>query len=173
MELRIEKAEASEAAVVDRLLQFTLYEGGMDPDPDGRIDWGEPLERFFTRPDFVPLLFREDDQLVGFALVKLNRRPTGPDGKTPVESNFIEEFCILRPRRRRGLGTRAFDVILERYPGRWMTSTWPGGEGFWHHVVMDRPEVNGREYKPDENKGYPGQWVWVVEAGEEVGGRSG
>ena len=173
MELRIEKAEASEAEVVDRLLQFMLYEIGMDLGPNARIDWAEPLERFFRRPDFIPLLFWEGEQLVGFALAKLNRKPTGPDGKTPVDSNFIEEFHIVRQRRREGLGTRAFDLILKRYPGRWITTTWPGGygEGFWHQVVMERPGIKGREYKPGEHKGYPGQYVWVIEVEDCVGSR--
>lgn len=166
MDLRIVKAGASEADVVERLLQFMLYEGGGDPGPDGRINWAEPLERYFTGQGHVPLLFREDDQLVGFSLVILNHRPTGPDGKSRTEASFIDEFYIVRPRRRQGLGTRALDMILDRYPGRWMTTTWAGGggEGFWHYVVMERPEVSGREYRPDEHKGYPGQYVWVIDA---------
>ena len=171
MTFTIEVAQADEAYVVERLLQFKLYEGGMEPEPDGLIDWGEPLDTFFTDPNYVPLLFRDANKLVGFALVKLNRKPTGPDGKTPVTTNCIEEFFILPPHRRKGLGTRAVDLIRQRYPGQWMATTWAGATsvGFWRSVAAACPEVNGREYQPDEHKGYAGQHVWIMESNKTHG----
>ena len=165
MTMTIESAQAHEASVIERLLQLELYEGGMEPGPDGLIDWGEPLDKFFTDPEHIPLLFRDDNGLVGFALVKLNRKLTGPDGKTSMTTNFIEEFLILRPHRRKGLGNRAVALILQRYPGQWMATTWPGAMsiGFWHYVATTRSEVNGREFGPDKHKGFPGQYVWILE----------
>ena len=165
MTMTVTPAQAHEADVVQRLLQLVLYEGGAEPGPDGLIDWGEPVDKFFTKPGHVPLLFRDDNELVGFALVRLNRRPAGPDGKTPVTTNFIEEFFILRPHRRKKLGTRAADLIFETYPGRWMVTCWPGhkGEGFWRYIATARPSIQGREFRPDEHEGWPGQCVWVIE----------
>ncbi len=165
MTLTIERAQTHERLLVERLLQLHLYEGGAEPGPDGVIDWGEPLDKFFSDRSCVPLLFREDGKLVGFALAKLNRKPPGPDGKTAVSTHFIEEFFVLRGHRRKGLGTRAVELLFGRFPGRWMTTTWPGGtaDRFWRSAVMGRHGARGREYGPGEHQGFPGQYVWVVE----------
>lgn len=165
MTMTVKLAQAHEADVIRGLLQLHLYEVGMEPGPDGLIDWGEPLDEFFTSPGHVPLLFQDDNGLVGFALVRLNCELAGVDGKTIVTTNFMEEFFILRPHRRKKLGTRAADLIFEMYPGRWTVTCWPGhkGEGFWRHVATARPSVRGREFRPDEHKGWPGQCVWVIE----------
>ena len=151
MALTIHPAQAHEADVIQRLLQLHLYEGGAEPGPDGLIDWGEPLDPFFADTGQVPLLFRDNHELVGFALVKLNRQPTGPDGKTPLTTNFISECFILRSHRRKKRGTCAADLIFDRYPGRWMVTCWPGGmgEGFWRYVATGRPHMEGREFGPD------------------------
>jgi len=165
MAITVEPARADEQPLVKRLLQLHLYEGGAEPGPDGLIDWGEPLGKFFTDARHVALLFREGNELVGFALIKLNRKPTGPDGETPVTTNFIEEFFILRPYRRRRLGTRAANLIFQTYPGRWMVTCWPGavGEEFWRHVATASAGTQAQEFRPDEHKGFPGQCVWVIE----------
>ena len=154
MDLRLTRVDTGSRVILERLLQLSLYEGGMEPGPDGLIDWGEPLDKFLTDPACVPLFFTVEGRLAGFALVKLDRRPTGPDGKTPVSANFIEEFYVMRPHRRKGIGTRAADLILRQYPGRWMVSTWPGRVAvrFWHHVATGRADVNGVEFGP-------GDWV--------------
>ena len=106
---------------------------GMDPEPDGLIDWGESLDNFFTDSSHVPFFFEVDGQVAGFALLKLNRNPTGPDGKIPIRSNVVEDFYIMRPYRRQRIGTRAIDLILKEFPGRWIVTTWPNERrvSFW------------------------------------------
>ena len=166
--LTIAPAQRQDAPIIERLLQFHLYECGAEPGQDGMIDWGEPMERFFTDPACVPLLFRDDDELVGFAFVKLDRRLASPDGQTPIAANLIEEFFILRSHRRKGLGTLATDLILDRYPGRWSVTTWPdtcagASARFWHYLTITRSGLDTREFGPGDHKGFPGQYVWVVE----------
>ena len=164
MKLTVERARADEEVLVEHLLQWTLYEGGMEPGPDGLINWGESLEKYFTKPDHLALVFRQDERVVGYSLAKLGRNPTGPDGKTPVHANFVEEFFVLRPHRRKGVGTAAATAIISQHPGVWMTSCWPGGMGveFWPRVAASTGRPT-KAFGPDQHRGYPGQHVWVIE----------
>ena len=78
MDLQLMRVDTGSRVILERLLQLSLYEGGMEPGPDGLIDWGEPLDKFFADPACVPLFFTVGGRLGGFALAKLDRRPTGP-----------------------------------------------------------------------------------------------
>ena len=143
------------------MLQLELYDIGMDPGPDGLIDWGESLDNFFTDSSCVPLFLKVGGQVVGFALLKLNRGLPGPDGCTRRRANLIAEFYVMRPHRRKGIGTRAMDLILKQFPGAWTVTTWPDPRrvAFWRRIATDR----GREFAPGEHNGFPGQYVWVIE----------
>jgi len=160
--LSIAGAESRDA--LRRLNQFALYEEGMDPGADGIIDWGESIDDYLGRPDHVGLVIAAAEALVGLSLIKTNRPHTGPDGVTPTRANIMEQFYILRPWRRKGIGAEAARMILYRYPGDWVITTWPSEErvGFWRHVTCCIQGASSQEYCPGEHHGFPGQFVWVV-----------
>ena len=166
MAITAERATSSERAIVDDLFRAKFAEEGTDRDPEAVAKWATWIHKYFADSNCIPFLIRLEGESVGFAIAKLDRTPTGPDGRTPAKAHFIEEFFVLPQHRRKGIGTRAAEIILREYPGRWMTTTWPGGPavGFWRHVATRRPSVSGREYGPDEHKGFPGQHVWVFES---------
>jgi predicted acetyltransferase len=168
MDLRLRRVDPASRGILERLLQFELYDVGLDPGPDGVIEWGESLDKFLADPSCVPLFLEVGGQVAGFALLKLGRNPTGPDGRTAVRSNVIEEFYVMRPHRRKGIGTHAIDLILERFPGHWTVTTWPDDRrvNFWRHVATAREAFNGKEFAPGEHKGYPGQYVWTFQPNE-------
>jgi len=165
MNLELRRVDAGSRTILERLLQFELYEVGMDPEPDGLIDWGESLDMFFTDSSHVALFFMMDGQIAGFALLKLSRNPTGPDGRTPTRSNLVEEFYVMRPHRRKGVGTLSMDLVLKEFPTQWTITTWPDQRrvAFWRHVATRSGTFNAREFGPDEHRGYPGQYVWIME----------
>ena len=166
----LERIQFSNQPALERLLQLHLYEIGMDPGADGLIDWGEALDPFLSDPTFLALHFLIGEQVVGFALAKLDRHPTGPDGKTPMEANVLEEFHILRPYRRKGIGACAADLMFGQYPGRWIVTCHPDPirVAFWRHVALGPLNVDGVERAPGKHRGYPGQYVWVVESGRRL-----
>jgi predicted acetyltransferase len=165
MDLKLRRVDPASREILERLLQFELYDVGMEPGPDGIIDWGESLDTFFAGPSHVPLFLEVDGEVAGFTLVKLGRSPPGPDGRTPVRSNVVEEFYVTRPHRRKGIGTAAMDLIFKQFPGRWTITTWPDDQrvGFWRHVATMRASLSGKEFAPGEHRGYPGQYVWIIE----------
>ena len=163
-EIGLERADPDRRPILERLLQFELYEIGLNPGPDGLIDWGESLDDFFADPSAIPYLFTMDGNVVGFALVRLGRRLMGPDDRTPLIANLIEEFYVSRPWRRRGVGTLAIRHITDRHPGPWIATTWPdeGRVAFWRRVTLGREREGARVYEPGEHRGFPGQYVFVV-----------
>ena len=166
MEFSLERVDPGKRVVLERLLQFELYELDMEPGSDGVIDWGESLDKFFRDPGCIPLFIAADETTLGFALIKTNRTLKGPDGCTDTVMNLLAEFYVLRPWRRKGIGTTAARMVFRAYPGAWVVTTWPNGPqvAFWRHVMNHIPETDFQEYRPGEHEGFPGQFVWVVRA---------
>jgi predicted acetyltransferase len=116
--------------------------------------------------DYLSLKIKAQSSIAGFALAKLNRQPTGPEGITPLEAHILEEFHILRPFRRKGIGTKAVWEILGSYPGKWIITSWPNEirVAFWRHVLAKLRSGQGVEYCAGDHMGFPGQYVWVIES---------
>jgi len=165
MQLDLNLVNPERRIVLERLLQLMLYEGGMEPDTDGLIDWGESLDTYFGESMNVPLFFTMEDRIVGFALLKLGRMLKGPDGNGNIRMNVIVEFFIKRPWRRKGIGTAGAHMIFDRYRGQWAITTWPDDARtrFWRHVATGYKRGSSHEFSPGEHKGFPGQFVWVVD----------
>ena len=164
MGLELRKVDAEHRVVLERLLQFHLYETGMEPGPEGLVDWGESLDPFFCDSNFLALFIVWQGQDAGFVLAKLDHSPPDPSTGEPIRVHFIEEYFLLRPHRRQGLGTQAFDQMTVAYPGPWLVSTHPDEArvAFWRHVAVGRPGAQGKEFTPDEQKVFPGQFVWCM-----------
>lgn len=94
------------------------------------------------------LIFEVESVPVGYALF----RQTDPDLKEP-DGVYLRQFFILREHRRRGLGTRAFQLFRnEALGGRRLVlealASNPDGEAFWRSLGM-MPYSVTLELKPD------------------------
>jgi len=165
MQLNVDLVKLEKRIVLERLLQLMLYEGGMEPGADGLIDWGESLDSYFGESMNVPLFFMMEGRIVGFTLIKLGRMLKGPDGHSNIKMNVIEEFFIVRPWRRKGIGTAAAHMILNRYRGQWAITTFPDDARtrFWRHVATGYKQGKSHEFSPGEHMGFPGQFVWMID----------
>jgi predicted acetyltransferase len=111
--------------------------------PDGEVQddgrFGDyPLDAYWREPSRIPLLFRQDDHLIGFAL--LNAVGHGP---WPVERNMAE-FFIVRKHRRGGVGTSAARQAFSLYPGAWEVAVARkniGAVTFWRQAIGGHPQV--------------------------------
>jgi predicted acetyltransferase len=145
-------ASPQRKGVLDNLFQLYVHDfseqwaGGPDGElgEDGRFE-AYPLDSYWREEGRVPLLFRVDGHLAGFAL--LNRH--GHAGRR-VERNMAE-FFVARKHRRGGVGTAAAGAILARYPGLWEIAVARrnvGALAFWrrvvegHHLVGDLEEFD-------------------------------
>ena len=166
MPITVERVTSSECAIIDALFRIKFAEDGANQDPEALAKWARWIDGYFANANSIPLVARAGDEVLAFAVAQLGAMSTGADGRTPMETNFVEEFYVLPLHRRKGIGTALADTMFRRYPGRWMATTWPDGMGvgFWRHVATGRSGVQGQRYAPDEYKGFPGQYVWVVES---------
>lgn len=108
---------------------------------DGRFE-DYPLHAYWAEEGRIPLLFRLDGRLVGFALVNGHSH----SGK-PADRNMAE-FFIVRKHRRGGAGTAAAHAVFSRYPGLWEAAVARrnvGALAFWRRCVAEHPKVSDVE----------------------------
>jgi predicted acetyltransferase len=93
----------------------------------------DQLHGWFLEANTRVLTVLYSEEPVGFAKIKLLRAPAG---KTPEFA--MAEFFIARAWRRRGIGTQAVRLILDRFTGRWLISELTRNDTavrFWRRVV--------------------------------------
>jgi predicted acetyltransferase len=120
MSLNINPAKASERDVVDNLLQYYLHDFSeftrVAMDARGRFEYPY-LAHYWRDPHRWPLLIRQNEHIVGLALVRQDSDPV--DGQQYRE---MAEFFILRSYRQLGLGCAAARMIFERFSGPWQVA---------------------------------------------------
>jgi predicted acetyltransferase len=110
-------AERADLPLLRNLLQFYYYDfaeivGGR-VGADGCFST-PPLEPYWEDPWRHPFLVRVDAQPAGFALVHQRSRITGDR-----ETWDVAEFFVMRPYRRKGVGSEAALAVFDRFRGRW------------------------------------------------------
>jgi predicted acetyltransferase len=136
MSLNINPAKASERDVVDNLLQYYLHDFSeftrIAMDTHGRFEYPY-LAHYWRDQHRWPLLIRQNEHIVGLALVRQDSDPV--DGQQYRE---MAEFFILRRYRRLGLGCAAARMIFERFSGPWHVAVLHSNEKaqtFWQAVM--------------------------------------
>ncbi len=106
----------------------------------------DQLARWYADPSLQVLTILYGEEYAGFAMVVQRARPLGAAGTAPAASAGSErvfeysmgDFFIARPWRRRGIGTRAVRLILERFTGAWLITEHlrnADAVEFWRRVV--------------------------------------
>lgn len=112
-----------------------------------------PLDAYWSKPGYIPLLLRIENHLAGFALIN-SESHSGHH----VEHNMAE-FFILRKYRRCGTGTRAAHFIFSQYPGSWETAVARrNGDAFafWQRAINSHPTVSTIEEMDVQNAAWNG-----------------
>jgi predicted acetyltransferase len=136
VKVSVEPAPESAREIVANLLELYLHEfsdmDGREIGEDGRFGYAS-LGAYWTDPGRYPFLIRVDRKLAGFAMVMEHRIL---DALRP--GHLIAEFFVLRPYRRRRVGTTAAFQLFDNFPGLW----WVGEHKanlpaltFWRAVI--------------------------------------
>ncbi len=118
-------ADIEDKPLINHLLQDYLGElSQFDVIPrndNGQYDYPW-LDLYWSDENRYPYLFRVDDKVIGFALIR-------------KDNNFYEmaEFSILPEFRRRGLGTEFASVVIRKHPGMW-------------HIEYDMNNISGHRF---------------------------
>jgi predicted acetyltransferase len=113
-------AERAQAPVIQNLMQLYIHDfsefwagtGRGDLNAQGLFD-AYPLDDYWSKHHWEPLLIRCDRALAGFCLIN-DRTHSGLRAK-----RNLAEFFILRKYRGRTVGRRAAESIFSRHPGLW------------------------------------------------------
>jgi predicted acetyltransferase len=147
----------AQAGIIQNLVQlythdFSEFWAGTargDLHPDGRFD-AYPLDDYWARPNWSPLLIWNNRVLAGFSLIN-DRTHSG----RPANRN-VGEFFIVRKYRGRGVGRSAIRQIFSRYPGSWEVAVArrnTAARDFWRKAINGAAEVSGlQEYDLNDER---------------------
>lgn len=156
----LRRAGPTDRPLVWKLLQLYLDELsvllGSVPDESG--EYGYPhLDRYWQEEGHAAYLFHVGSRPAGFALVcRLAPAPAW---------HRLDEFCVLRAYRGRGLGAALAGEVLRAHPGRWTVPHLPQNlhaRHFWAHVLPGHA-LTPPAHAPDDAR--PGVWQFHLEVG--------
>lgn len=150
--LQIRRAGQETRPSIERLLDTYLHElAGHREIAEGAEDAASYpyLKLYWEEDDRFPFIFKRDDRIAGFALV---RRIT--DEAQP--SIQMAEFYVTPAYRRNGIGSKAVHEIWQEFPGHWELQVHKlkcGAVQFWERCVREHAEPNWRVDKVAANDG--------------------
>jgi predicted acetyltransferase len=125
--------------IIRNLFQYYIYDmseyAKFSSNPDGTFTVDESkiqLNVYWTNQDHYPYLIVVDDEIAGFSLIR----------KFPFDEDYFDmgQFFILRKFKNLGIGRKAFELSVNRYPGKWITRVLPDNDGayrFWDKVISE------------------------------------
>jgi predicted acetyltransferase len=145
--IKIEAIGIDRREILANLMQFYLYDfSELLPDkpecellPNGQFGEYPYLEKYFNEPGRVALLIRNDQAIVGFAMLN---QVSNCDNH--IDFNMAE-FFIARKYRRRGFGAAAAREIFTAYRGEWELSVARpniSAQKFWSQTLNLLPSLS-------------------------------
>lgn len=154
------KAEAPllETLIQEYLAEFARFEA-VEQDDSGRYVYPY-LPHYWEDPNRYPFLFRLQDQVVGFALLRFEVDPVV--GNERME---LAEFFVREPFRRRGMGTRVAEHLWNLFPGRWVVRVLRSNRNaypFWQQAIDRYTGAKFNESPPETAVG--GAYTFTFES---------
>jgi predicted acetyltransferase/DNA-binding MarR family transcriptional regulator len=157
-DVALHRAGPHEKALIWRLLQLYLDELSVPLrnalNDDGEYDY-PAFDRYWEQEVHAAYLFQVERRPAGFALVRqLDDRPAW---------HGLDEFCVLRAYRGRGVGAALAGQVLRAHPGRWSVAHLPQNLSairFWDRVL---PRHATAAPLRRENPASPGVWQYELE----------
>ncbi|WHY69164.1 GNAT family N-acetyltransferase [Neobacillus sp. SuZ13] len=135
--------------ILHNLMQFYIYEfTKFLPEitlEDNGLYRPYDLTEFWISPNHHPFFIKQDDELIGFALV---------ENGIEEEPNSILEFFIIQKHAGRGFGKIAANQLFTIFPGKWQITqiekNYPA-QAFWRNTIS---KFTGGSYseRSDERK---------------------
>ena len=155
MTVGLDPASASEAGILDNLMQLYIHDfSSFSPEPisnEGRFDYPF-LAHYWREPDRHPFIIRKNGDLAGFALARVDLDPSNG-----ISSMTVAEFFVLRGHRRSNVGGEAARLLWDQFPGNWYLSVYrtnAAGCAFWKPLIADYTNNVFQESEDDKVFGY-------------------
>ena len=149
--IRIQPATSADRQTILNLMQLYVYDMGefvnVRLHAEGLFELDDSIELYWVEPTRYPFVIWADDQLAGFALVRV-----------VADGTFsVAEFFIRRGFRRSGVGAEAAVKLFDRFRGTWKVAQLERNapaQAFWRRVIGQY--TSGRfseEWSPSSPKG--------------------
>ena len=150
--INIFEADFSYKPVLRQLIELYQYDYSIYDDTDvnehGYFDY-KWIDHYWTEQTRRPFLFRCDNKLAGFALVR----------ELDMDFDYsIAEFFVMKKYRRRGIGRNVALHIFNSFKGRWELTVYEDNEAakhFWQSVIGE--VADNLEMRFVENR-MPARW---------------
>ncbi|MCM2676052.1 GNAT family N-acetyltransferase [Alkalicoccobacillus plakortidis] len=150
MEVQILPIKREEAPILHNLMQFYIYEFSeylqdIKLEKDGRF---EPfkLDGYWIEPHLKPLFIKVDKQLAGFVLL---------EATSDSSPNAVNEFFVLKPFTRKGVGRKAAFEVFKRWHGNWVVAQLKENkpaQAFWKKVIHEYTNGHFEELEDHEKR---------------------
>lgn len=134
--LSVQAAKKHEQVIIGNLLQYYLHDFSsfdhVPIEPDGSFSY-RYLNYYWQDPDRFPYLFRRQERLIGFGLLRAETHPV--NGAHRMD---MTEFFILRSFRRNGCGSFAARALWDLFPGIWQVRVLRANKAaykFWRPLI--------------------------------------
>lgn len=134
------------ALMQDYLAEFDTFDS-VERNADGSYSYPY-LDHYWQDPNRYPFLFRVDDELAGFALIRFEADPLTGQGVM-----HLAEFFVTKPFRRQGVGTAAAIRLWDLFPGKWSLMVLASNKNaypFWQQAVGNYSRGNYTEQRPQQ-----------------------
>lgn len=136
MKTSVRIAAVTERNIIDNLLQLYLKEIQLFEvrisTSEGRLVYPH-LKHYWQNPQRYPFLMFKEQEIAGFALVRVDKDPS--NGELVTE---ISDLFILKGLRRQGLGEKMAVRLLDMFPGNWRLGVLKGNKEalcFWERTI--------------------------------------
>jgi len=137
MNISLEPIKIDEKQVLKNLGELYMYElsqySPMDVNELGLYDDLDEVDLYWTEKNRYPFFIKADNKLAGFVLVYNGRQIE------EIESNYaIDDFFVMYPYKRQGIGKYCVKNILNRFKGKWQIWFHPGNKAavsFWTNTI--------------------------------------
>jgi len=154
--MKVELVVAESPEIIRNMFQYYIYDMSeytkFSPNDDGTYVVDESiihLNDYWTKSNHYPFLIKVNDEVAGFSMLR----------EFPFLKGYydIGQFFVLRKYKGQGVGTKAFNLLVNNFPGKWITRVLPNNIGalkFWERVISEAavgvPEVRNEMYMDKE-----------------------
>ena len=135
MNIQVIRATETQRGIIAKLLQEYLRHLStfkkVERDENGTFVYPY-LDLYWKEADRIPLLIQVDGSIAGFALIREQK------AECTIPYMSIAEFYVIPSCQRKGVGEKAFSLLLDLYRGDWQLSVIRKnltGVMFWRKVL--------------------------------------
>ncbi|MDR2547780.1 MAG: GNAT family N-acetyltransferase [Lachnospiraceae bacterium] len=155
MEVKLKRALLEDREIIANLLEKYSYEFSQYDDRDvnklGLYGY-QYLDYYWTETNRHPYIIEADENIAGFVMI--NDFPEANDRETDFS---VSEFFVMHKYRRRGVGEKAFLMVMNLHKGKWQLKRHPknlASVSFWDKVVDEYTNGNYELIKSYPNTEY-------------------